>query len=87
MVLDILISQGDIIDIFFHPSLKIIAPERLMVEFEQNYAEVAAKSKLSADKLKELEHDLLSQIEFFNNSNYRNLFAAARELLKPNFDS
>jgi len=77
-----LISRGNIFEVFFHPDLRIIAPERLLIELERNYAEIARKSKLSETELEEAKSDLLLKINFVNNYNYRNLFTAAGELLK-----
>jgi predicted nucleic acid-binding protein len=60
----ILISQGDIVDLLFHPKLTIYAPKRLQEEFLSNRKEILSKSHISQREFDTLCFVLFSRIIF-----------------------
>jgi predicted nucleic acid-binding protein len=77
-----LISQGDIIELFFNPNLKIMSPLLLKKEVDKYFNEISLKSKLSEDKCNELLKILFIRIELFAREKYSEFVDEAKELLK-----
>ena len=76
-----LISQGDILKLFFNPKLDIFAPEALKEEFINNKKEIIEKSSLSEDEFSTLSEILFSRINFIPLENYKLFIPKARLFL------
>jgi len=77
----ILISQGDIIDLLFHPKLTIYAPERLQEEFLSNRQEILSKSRISQREFNRLSSVLFSCIIFVALEEYTQFLPEAKQIL------
>ena len=78
----ILISEGDIVDIVFNPSLRLFAPERLKEEFLRHKEEIIAKSSFSKAELETVASIFLTRIDFVPIDEYKSQLPHAKELLK-----
>lgn len=78
----ILISQGDILEVVFSPSLKILAPEQLKEEFLRNKPELVNKSRFSISEFESLSIILLERIEFISVQDYKNRLKQANDILR-----
>lgn len=78
----ILISEGDIIDVVFNPSLYLFAPERLKEEFLRHKEDIMAKATFSKPEFETVTSILFSRIEFVSINEYKNQLPKAKELLK-----
>lgn len=78
----ILISGGEILDIYFNPIIKLLAPERLKQEFLNNKKEILSKSKLSEPDFNTLLLLLFEKIEFIPFEEYSLFIPKSIELLK-----
>ena len=77
-----LISQGDIIELFFNSNLKIFASQRLLEEFYNNEKEILLKSKLSKKDFQLLSSLLFKRITFVKLDEYKKYLPKAKQLLK-----
>jgi predicted nucleic acid-binding protein len=77
-----LISQGDIIDLFFNTNLKIYAPHRLLEEYYNNEKEILSKSTLSKKDFNLLSTLLFNRITFVTLDEYKKYLPKAQQLLK-----
>ncbi len=78
----ILISQGDIIDLLFHPQLIIYAPKRLQEEFLNNRQEILSKSHISQREFNTLCAVLFSRIIFVPLEEYTQFLPQAKTILQ-----
>lgn len=78
----ILISEGEIIDIVFNPSLHLFAPERLKEEFLRHKDEIMEKAAFSRPEFEAVALILLRRIEFVALSAYQGYLSNAKELLQ-----
>ena len=78
----ILISEGDIVDIVFNPSLQLFAPERLKDEFLKHKEEIIEKAAFSKTEFDTVSSILLGRIEFVSLQEYKNQLSRAKELLE-----
>lgn len=76
-----LISQGDILDVFFHPRLMIYAPQRLQEEFQNNTQEILAKSRLSENAFETLCSLLFAKTILIPLEKYQYLLPQAKQIL------
>ena len=77
-----LISQGNILEIIFNPKLQILAPKKLIEEFNNNKKEILFKSKLSESEFDILLKLLLENISFIELDEYKEFIPNAKQLLK-----
>ena len=77
-----LISEGEIIELYFHPSLKIYAPERLWLEFQRHKEEIMEKGAFSRHEFDLISSILLARIELVSIHEYRTFIPKAKEVLK-----
>ena len=77
-----LISQGNILEIIFNPKLHILAPKKLVEEFNNNKKEILFKSKLSESEFDILLKLLLENISFIELDEYKEFIPNAKQLLK-----
>lgn len=77
-----LISQGDIIELFFNNNLKIYAPQRLLEEFRNNEKEILSKSNLSKTDFQVLSSLLFNRITFVRLEEYKKYLPKAQQLLE-----
>jgi len=82
ILLRTLISQGNILNLFFDNSLVIYAPERLKEELSNNKKEILEKSLLNQEDFDELLERLFERIIFMGEREYAPYLSQARELLK-----
>ena len=78
----ILISEGEIIEIFFNSSLHLFAPERLKEEFLKHKDEIISKAKFSKTEFETVASILFSRIEFVSIDEYKDHLPKAKELLE-----
>jgi predicted nucleic acid-binding protein len=78
----ILISEGDIVEIVFNPSLKLLAPERLKEEFLKHKEEMIKKTAFSRTEFDIVSRILLNRVEFAPIDEYKDYILKAKELLK-----
>ena len=78
----ILISEGDIIDVVFNPSLYLFAPERLKEEFLRHKEDIITKATFSKSEFEVVASILFSRVKFVPINEYQNQFPYAKELLK-----
>ena len=77
-----LISQGEIIELFFNKNLKIYAPEIVWEEFCNHEKEILIKSNLSKKDFHVLSSLLFSRITFVSLKEYKKFLNKAKKLLK-----
>ena len=77
----ILISQGDIIDIFTNSNLVLYAPERLQREFMNHASEIREKSSLSHKGYEELTQFLFRHIHAVALEEYQSFLPKAKKIL------
>jgi len=77
-----LISQGEIIDLFFNTNLKIYAPQILWEEFCNHEKEILSKSNLSKKDFHILSSLLFSKILFVSLKEYKKFLPEAKQLLE-----
>lgn len=77
-----LISQGEIIELFFNTNLKIYAPQTLWEEFCNHEKEMLSKSNLSKKDFHVLRSLLLSKITFLTLEKYKKYLPKAQQLLE-----
>ena len=77
-----LISQGEIILLFFDARLEIFAPIKLKEEFSKHRQELITKSGLLEESFDELAEILFKRISFISALEYLPYLGEARELLK-----
>ena len=77
-----LISQGEIIELFFNDNLKIYAPQILWEEFCNHEKEILSKSNLSKKDFHILSSLLFSRITLINLEEYKKYLPEAKKLLK-----
>ena len=77
-----LISSGSILDIIFHQSLHIYAPQQLKVEFLAHQQEIIKKSHLPRETVLFLTEELFKKIIFVNRTDYEIYLPKAKNLLK-----
>lgn len=76
-----LISRGNILDLIYDNSLKILAPLKLKEEFINNKEEILSKSGLSDSDFNIISELLLSRITFISLEEYNPFLQKAKELL------
>ena len=69
-----LISQGEIIELFFNNTLKIYTPQILRKEFCNHSKEILSKSNLSKKDFHELSSLLFSRISFVSLKEYKEFY-------------
>ena len=77
-----LISQGEIIELFFNNNLKICAPQILMDEFCNHEKEILSKSNLSKKDFQILSSLLFSRITLVSLEEYKKYLPEAKQLLE-----
>ena len=77
-----LISQGEIIELFFNNNLKIYAPQILWEEFCNHRKEILSKSKLSEKDFQVLSSLLFARISFVSLKEYKKFIPDAKQLLE-----
>jgi len=77
-----LISQGGILEVFFHSKLVLLAPEQLLVEFTKNKKMIEKKSLLAKKELDEIASVLLARVSFIRLEKYQRFLPQAKTLLK-----
>jgi predicted nucleic acid-binding protein len=78
----ILISQGDIIDLIFHPKITIYAPEKLREEFIKNRNEILSKSHITNKEFNQLYLIISSRISFIPLEEDQSFLPKAKHLLE-----
>lgn len=76
-----LISSGDIIDVMFHQSLQLYAPDLLRIEFLNHQHEIIKKSHLSKENLTFLTDEIFKEITFIKREFYSNHIKKASQIL------
>ena len=84
ILLRTLISQGNILDLFFDDRLIVYAPKKLGEEFIKNQEEIMKKSCLSFEEFNDLKKELFSRVIFIEEKEYLSYLPRARKLLKSN---
>ena len=82
VVFRILISQGNILDVFFNPNITLFAPERLREEFLRHKAEFILKSKLEEKEFEMASSIMLDRIVFVPLVEYKKYLPKAKALLQ-----
>jgi predicted nucleic acid-binding protein len=77
-----LISQGEIIDLFFNNILKIYAPQILWEEFCNHEKEILSKSNLAKKDFQILSSLLFNKITFVSLEEYKKYLPEAKKLLE-----
>jgi len=77
-----LISQGEITELFFNTNLKIYAPKILWEEFCNHKKEILLKSNLSKKDFHVLSSLLFSRITFVSLEEYKKYLPKAQQLLE-----
>jgi predicted nucleic acid-binding protein len=77
-----LISQGDILTLFFNDKLLLLAPNRLKEEFSKHRGEILEKSLLREEDFNELAEILFRVVSMVTVLEYSEHLPKAKELLK-----
>ncbi|MBU2503841.1 MAG: hypothetical protein KJ879_02195 [Nanoarchaeota archaeon] len=77
-----LISGGDILKLVFDQRLKLLAPKKLIAEFEKHKEEILSKSKLPKRKFDLLLSLVLKRIIFVPEESYKSSIPQAEKLLE-----